>query len=152
MSEFAFINWLRKNIPSDPRVLLGPGDDTAIVQSCDRPMLITTDMLVDGVHFNLAGTQPKRIAHKAMAVNLSDIAAMAGVPRFAVVSVALPRNVGRGLAEALHIGMRETAEKFQTSIIGGDTNSGDMPLTISVTLIGRSDRTRRRPTQWRTNR
>src|SRR5438477_8977800 len=88
MSEFAYIDWLRRRTPADPRVLIGPGDDCAAVRfTPDVPVLITTDMLLDGSCFVLTEAGPRRVGRKAMAVNLSDIAAMAGRPVAAVVSV-----------------------------------------------------------------
>lgn len=135
--EFAFIDWLRRRTPSAPRVLLGPGDDTALlVWPKDAPCLVTTDMLLEGSCFLLAEAGPRRVGRKALAVNLSDIAAMAGVPVAAVVSVGLPRQGGRGLAEELYLGLREVADAFGVAIIGGDTNSWDGPLVINVTLLG----------------
>jgi thiamine-monophosphate kinase len=135
--EFEYIDWLRRRTPTDPRVLLGPGDDAAALQlRPDVPCLVTTDMLVDGVCFNLAEAGPQAVGRKAMAVNLSDIAAMAGRPVAAVVSAALPRQGGRNLAEKLYLGLREMADEFQTAIVGGDTNSWDGPLVISVTVLG----------------
>jgi thiamine-monophosphate kinase len=98
--------------------------------------LVTTDMLLDGSCFRLAEAGPVRVGRKAMAVNLSDIAAMAGVPTAAVVSVGLPRSGGMALGEQLYAGMREMADRFSVPIVGGDTNSWDGPLTISVTLLG----------------
>ena len=90
--EFAYIDWLRRRTPADPRVLVGPGDDTAALRwPADRPCLVTTDMLLEGSCFRLAEAGPRRVGRKAMAVNLSDIAAMAGRPVAAVVSVGLPR-------------------------------------------------------------
>src|SRR5437867_2071251 len=135
MSEFAFINWLRRRTPADPRVLIGPGDDCAAIRfPCDQPCLITTDMLLDGSCFRLAEAGPRRVGRKAMAVNLSDIAAMAGQPLAAVVSVGLPRQGGMALAQELDAGLREMADQFNVAIVGGDTNSWDGPLVISVTL------------------
>src|SRR5947199_4490345 len=126
--EFAYIDWLRRRTPSDPRVLIGPGDDTAAVSlTPGAPCLVTTDMLMDGTCFRLAEAGPRAVGRKAMAVNLSDIAAMAGRPVAAVVSVALPRRVGRALAEDLYHGLREVADAFDTAIAGGDTNSWDGP-------------------------
>jgi thiamine-monophosphate kinase len=93
-------------------------------------------MLLEGSCFLLAEAGPRRVGRKAMAVNLSDIAAMAGVPVAAVVSVGLPRRGGRAVAEELYLGLREVADAFDTAIIGGDTNSWDGPLVISVTLLG----------------
>jgi thiamine-monophosphate kinase len=98
--------------------------------------LVTTDMLLEGSCFLLAQAGPRRVGRKAMAVNLSDIAAMAGVPVAAVVSVGLPRRGGRAVAEELYLGLREVADAFDTAVIGGDTNSWDGPLVISVTLLG----------------
>jgi thiamine-monophosphate kinase len=135
--EFAFIEWLRRRTPADPRVLLGPGDDCAALRlTSDIPCLVTTDMLLDGSCFVLAEAGPRRVGRKAMAVNLSDIAAMAGQPVAAFVSVGLPRQGGMALAQELEAGLREMADAFQVAIAGGDTNSWDGPLVISVTLLG----------------
>src|SRR5262249_53193516 len=90
--EFAFIDWLRRRTPADPRVLLGPGDDTAALRlTPGAPCLVTTDMLLEGSCFRLQEAGPRQVGRKAMAVNLSDLAAMAGRPVAAVVSVGLPR-------------------------------------------------------------
>jgi thiamine-monophosphate kinase len=93
-------------------------------------------MLMDGTCFRLAKAGPRLVGRKAMAVNLSDIAAMAGRPVAAVASVALPRRGGRALAEDLYRGLRDVADAFDTAIAGGDTNSWDGPLVISITVIG----------------
>jgi thiamine-monophosphate kinase len=134
--EFAFIDWVRRQTPTDPRVLIGLGDDAAAVRLSGDSCLITTDMLLEGSCFRLAEAGPRAVGRKAMAVNLSDIAAMAGRPVAAVVSVGLPRQDGRALAEELYRGLRETADAFSTVLVGGDTNSWDGALVISVTLLG----------------
>src|SRR5262245_16323050 len=107
MGEFDYIDWLRKRTPAWPRVPVGPGDDCAVVEpkpGC--PCLVTTDMLVEGSHFRLAEHGPRRIGRKAMAVNLSDIAAMGGRSIAAFVSVGLPRGRARVIAEELYAGLR----------------------------------------------
>lgn len=134
--EFAYIDWLRRRTPAAASVLVGPGDDTAVLRPPGRPLLVTTDMLLEGSCFRLAEAGPRRVGRKAIAVNLSDIAAMAGVPTGAVVSVGLPRLGGRDLAEELYLGMREVADAFGVPLVGGDTNSWDGPLSISVTVLG----------------
>lgn len=145
--EFAFIDWLRRRTPAARRVVVGPGDDTAAVAwPAATECLVTTDMLLEGSCFTLEGSplqvpgvapaSPRRVGRKAMAVNLSDIAAMAGVPVACVVSVGLPKRGGRALAEELYSGMREVADVFDTPIVGGDTNTWDGPLVISVTVFG----------------
>jgi thiamine-monophosphate kinase len=144
--EFAFIDWLRQRTPSASQVLIGPGDDTAaLALTPNAPCLVTTDMLLEGSCFLLAEVGPRLVGRKAMAVNLSDIAAMAGRPVAAVVSVGLPRSGGRALAEELYLGLREMADAFATALCGGDTNSWDGPLAISVTLLGEA--TERGPVQ-----
>jgi thiamine-monophosphate kinase len=134
--EFEFISWLRSRTPGDARVVVGPGDDAAVLAPAKRPQLVTVDMLMDGTDFHLEEIGARAVGRKAMAVNLSDIAAMAGVPTAAVVSVALPRRDGRTIGEELYAGLREVADSFGVAIVGGDTNSWDGPLVISVTLLG----------------
>ena len=99
-------------------------------------------MLLDGSCFRLAEAGPRRVGRKAIAVNLSDIAAMAGVPTAAVVSVGLPRAGGRELAEELYLGMREVADAFGVPLVGGDTNSWDGPLIDLGDGARRGDRAR----------
>jgi thiamine-monophosphate kinase len=134
--EFGFIDWIRKQTAADSRVVVGPGDDTAVLRvRPDVGCLATTDMLLEGSCF-LLEAGGRAIGRKAMAVNLSDMAAMAGRPTAALVSVGLPRQGGRALAEELFHGLREMATAFDTAIVGGDTNSWRGPLAISVTLLG----------------
>ncbi len=152
--EFALIDWIRRRTPSHPGVLVGPGDDAAVLAPPTRPLLITTDMLLEGSCFVLAEAGAKRVGRKAIAINLSDIAAMAGQPVAAVVSLGLPRDGGRALAEQLYEGMREAADAFDCPIVGGDTNSWNGSLVISVTIIGEATergavtRSGARPGDW----
>src|SRR5262249_29911529 len=135
-------------------VLVGPGDDTAVVDLTVAPTLVTTDMLLEGSCFLLAEAGARQVGRKAMAVNLSDIAAMAGQPVAAVVSVGLPRRGGRALAEDLYLGLHDVASAFDTAIVGGDTNSWDGPLVISVSVLGEATekgpvrRSGARPGDW----
>src|SRR5262245_53822110 len=109
--EFAFIEWLCKQTPPHPAVIIGPGDDAAALRvSPSGECLVTTDMLLDGVCFRLEEAGPRQVGRKAMAVNLSDIAAMAGRPVAAFVSVALPRAGGKELVEELYLGLRAVAD------------------------------------------
>src|SRR5262245_58440848 len=106
--EFGFNDCLRRRTPDAPRVLLGPGHGAAAVSgSAGAACLVTIDMLEEGTDSVLADAGPRRVGRKAMAVNLSDIAAMAGRPVAAVAAVALPRRGGRALAEELYLGLRE---------------------------------------------
>jgi thiamine-monophosphate kinase len=134
--EFSFIAWLRNRTSGHPKMLVGPGDDAAVLAPSSRRQLVTVDMLMDGTDFHLHEVGAKAAGRKAMAVNLSDIAAMAGIPTAAVVSVALPRVGGRVIGEELYIGLQEMAAQFGVALAGGDTNSWDGPLVVSVTLLG----------------
>lgn len=135
--ESEFIAWLRGRLPSHPRLRLGPGDDAAVLRLGDRAeCVVTTDLLTDGVDFQLGAVDARRIGRKALAVNLSDLAAMAAQPIAAVIALALPSSGGFSLGQALYEGLLPLAAEFGTAIAGGDTNSWDGPLVISVTAIG----------------
>ncbi|MCZ2341021.1 MAG: thiamine-phosphate kinase [Bacteroidales bacterium] len=137
--EFEYIHWIRSQTAPHPRVVAGPGDDAAVLKPLAGQLLVTTDMLMEGVDFRLAETDARSIGFKAMAVNLSDIAAMAGWPRAAVVAVALPTPSPiptRTLAEELYRGLRDLADAFDVPIVGGDTNSWAAGLVITVTIFG----------------
>jgi thiamine-monophosphate kinase len=138
-SEFALIEWFRQREESraSRAAKQGIGDDCAILGlTHGRELLVTTDMLMDGRHFHLAQDGAEAVGHKALGANLSDIAAMAGIPRFAVVAVALPAREAIAVAQGIYDGMRPLAERFQVDLVGGDTNAWDGPLVISVTLLG----------------
>jgi thiamine-monophosphate kinase len=137
--EFALIDWIRRRESSHGCrwTRLGIGDDCAIL-SIDpgAEILVTTDMLMDGRHFRLAEDGPHAVGYKALGVNLSDIAAMAGVPRAVVIAIALPRADATAVAQGVYLGARELAERFGVELVGGDTNAWDGPLVISVTVLG----------------
>jgi thiamine-monophosphate kinase len=135
--EFGLIDWIRGKAGGHPRVRIGIGDDCAVLRaSPGRETLVTTDMLMDGRHFRLEEAGPEAVGCKALAVNVSDIAAMAGRPTAAFVAVALPRGRARDVAEGLLRGMAPLAERFGIALAGGDTNAWDGPLVVSVTLLG----------------
>ncbi len=135
--ESDLITWLRRRLPPHPLLRLGPGDDAAVLRMADMAeCAVTVDLLSDGVDFQLDQIDPRRAGRKALAVNLSDLAAIAARPLAGVVSVCLPRSGGFDLAKALVEGMLPLAEKYDVAIAGGDTNSWDGPLVISVTLLG----------------
>jgi thiamine-monophosphate kinase len=140
-SEFGLIDWIRQRermrAVRSPWTRLGIGDDCAILDVGARSnLLVTTDMLMDGRHFRLEADGPERAGYKSLAVNLSDIAAMAGVPRAALVAIALPQAGASALARGIYDGMADLAERYGVDLIGGDTNAWDGPLVVSVTLIG----------------
>jgi thiamine-monophosphate kinase len=137
--EFGLIEWIRQRerSRSGSWTALGIGDDCAILRtSRESGLLATTDMLMDGRHFCLEQDGPEAVGYKALGVNLSDIAAMAGMPRAALIAVALPRKEAVAVAQGIYAGMRALAERFGVDLAGGDTNAWDGPLVVAVTLLG----------------
>lgn len=129
--ERAFVARLRASLPDAPAGQVWVGDDAAVL---DGGVLLTTDSLVAGVHFDLAWTSPEDLGWKALAVNLSDIAAMGGRPRGAVVAVVVPPEPV-GLADGVLAGLAEAAQRLGCPLVGGDTTSGAQ-LVVSVAVVG----------------
>ncbi len=135
--ESELIAHLRTRIGPHPGVPVGIGDDAAVLDvSGTSRCVVTVDMLTDHVDFELSAVDPRRVGRKALAVNLSDLAAMAARPLAGVVALALPRTGGMEIATALYDGLLPLAERYGLAVAGGDTNSWDGPLAISVTLVG----------------
>jgi thiamine-monophosphate kinase len=135
--ESDFLHWLRERLPPHPLLKVGIGDDAAVLATAGRSdIVVTTDLIADGVDFDLRSDDPRRIGHKALAINLSDLAAMAARPLAAVIALNLPRQGGMKLATELYEGLLLLAERFHVVIAGGDTNSWDGPLVVSVTALG----------------
>lgn len=137
--EDELIAWIRSRTGQAPGagtgLVLGPGDDMAQVRVGAAGVLVACDMVMDGVDFDSAVHTPRQMGRKAMAVNLSDCAAMAVRPRWALVSVALPAHWTMEQAQELFAGAESLAAEFDCRIIGGDTNSWDKPLVVDVTIL-----------------
>ena len=140
--ESELFTWLLENLPPNPRLSVGLGDDAAVLAgSISAETVVTTDMLTEGVDFVLEDVDPRQVGHKALGVNLSDLAAMAARPVAVLVSLVLPRSGSSQLgplelAIALYEGMLPLAARFECSIAGGDTNTWDGPLVLSVAALG----------------
>jgi thiamine-monophosphate kinase len=135
--EFDFIEWIRSRTKGHPRVPLGIGDDAAVLRFPEpADCLVAVDTLMEGVHFNYPEMSAAQIGRKALAVNLSDIAAMAGRPLAAVVGVVFGRKLGTPFARELESGLLTLAEEFEVALIGGDTNTWEGPCVVSVTVLG----------------
>ena len=137
LGEFGLINYLTKNIKiSQKSTLKGVGDDAAVLDFKDKKVLISTDMLLEGIHFDLAYTPLKHLGYKAIQVNLSDIYAMNGIPSQVTVSIGISSKFPLEAVEELYEGIYLACEKYNVDLIGGDTSSSKQGLVISVTAIG----------------
>lgn len=119
---------------------VGIGDDCAVLRAGGRSVLVTMDLMAEGVHFDLAYTPPYLLGRKAVAASLSDIAAMGGVPRGVFVSAALPDRTRPAFARALFEGIHEQAKGAGASVLGGDTSSSKRGLFLDVAAIGEAGR------------
>lgn len=141
LGEFGIIDKIRRSTRvNEKKVRVGIGDDTAVLFfNPNKELLFTTDMLIENRHFRLSEATAFEIGRKALAVNLSDIAAMGGTPCHAVIAVGLPKKLSKNFAGDLYSGIQSLARQFNVSIVGGDTNQSDY-LVLSVALMGEAEK------------
>ena len=137
MNEFELIAKLTQSLPSNSSVVVGAGDDCAVLDFGlpDQLLLFKTDAVVEGVHFE-KGSPPEKIGRKALARCLSDIAAMAGTPAAAVVTLGLPDDFEPEVVERIYGGLGALAKKYNVAIVGGETTANPERIFISVALLG----------------
>ncbi len=135
LGEFGLIDLLARNISVDKTVLNGIGDDTAVIDVGNgNVLLLTTDMMVEGGHFTRQ-MSPELIGRKALACNISDIAAMGGVPKYALISLGVPSTLPVSVVTSIYDGINHLAKDFGVSIVGGDTIKSDK-IIINIALTG----------------
>jgi thiamine-monophosphate kinase len=137
MKEFELIELLTRSLPGNSIVVTGPGDDCAVLDMgiSDRLLLFKTDAVVQGIHFTEA-CSPEQVGHKALGRCLSDVAAMAGTPTAALITLALPVNFDPQYLEGLYAGMAALARKHEVAIVGGETTTNPERLLVSISLLG----------------
>lgn len=138
MNEFEFIDWVRK-LSKDAEascVKTGIGDDLAVIDVAGQKLLLGSDMLIEATHFTFAAATPEQVGRKALAVCLSDCAAMAGKPLAALVSISKPAATDTQIVKQIFSGISKLAKKYSCPIVGGDTCSGTEKLTIDISLLG----------------
>src|SRR5688572_18758539 len=137
MNELELIRTLTNSLATNESVRVGPGDDCAVLDLglAQDWILFKTDAVVQGVHF-AEDAVPERIGHKALGRCLSDIAAMAGTPTAALVTVALPRGFDAVLVEGIYSGLSALARRHDVAIVGGETTTNPECILISVALLG----------------
>jgi len=141
LGEFGLIARLREEVATSARTVEGIGDDAAVIEGPEagRLLLFACDTIVEGVHF-LPDDSPNKVGHKALACNLSDVAAMGGVPRAATLSLGCAPETPVEVIDGLWAGMRALAQEFGVDLVGGDTHRSTCGLVLSVAILGEVER------------
>ena len=140
LGEFGLIDHLTKNFEiNQPSTLKGIGDDAAVLDFKDKKIVVSTDLLIEGVHFDLAYMPLKHLGYKSVVVNVSDICAMNAKPTQITVSVAVSNRFPLEALEELFAGITHAAKEYNVDVIGGDTTSSQKGLIISITALGEAD-------------
>lgn len=143
LGEFGLIDHLTNDIETyNPSTQMGIGDDAAILQSGDAHIVVTKDLLVEGVHFDLVYTPLKHLGYKSVAVNLSDVYAMNGKPEQVFVGLAVSSKYSVEALDSLYEGIKAACKKYKVDLAGGDTTSSPSGMVISITAIGRAEKNR----------
>ena len=138
LGEFGLIDRISKKINiQNPSSITGIGDDAAVLDSGEEFTLISTDLLTEGVHFDLSYTPIQHLGYKAVSVNVSDIAAMNGKAEQIVIGLALSNRFSIEAVDALYEGIRAACDHYKVDLVGGDTTSSRSGLVISITVIGK---------------
>ena len=139
LGEFGLINQITKGIkPVNTSTVYGVGDDCAVLHYTDHEVLTTTDMLMEGVHFDLTYITMEQLGYKSAMVNISDVFAMNGTPQQLLISLAIDKRFDVESIEEFYSGVRRACDKWQVDIVGGDTTSSRTGLAISITCIGQA--------------
>lgn len=140
LGEFALISKLTKNLTKNrPSTLLGVGDDAAVIDPLGKRVVVTTDMLVEGVHFDLSYVPLKHLGYKAVISNLSDVCAMNAKPTQIVIGLGVSNRFSVEALEELYEGVKTACELYKVDLVGGDTTTSPSGLTLAVTAIGLVD-------------
>jgi thiamine-monophosphate kinase len=141
LGEFGLIEHLTRGFdPQHPSTIKGIGDDAAVLDYAPLCTVVSTDLLVEGIHFDLAYTPLKHLGYKAVSVNVSDIYAMNAMPKHITVSIAISNRFSVEALDELYAGIRAACQSYSVDLIGGDTTSSPKGLTISITAIGQAEK------------
>jgi len=137
LGEFGLIDHLTKEFkPTQPTTLKGIGDDCAVISTGDKLMVVTTDLLLEGIHFDLTYSPLRHLGYKAVVVNVSDIYAMNAKPTQITVSIGVSAKLSVEDLEDLYTGIHMACERYKVDLVGGDTSASLTGLCISITAIG----------------
>ena len=138
LGEFGLINRISQSISLQNNTSLkGIGDDAAVIDAGEDLILFSTDMLLEGIHFDLSYMPLQHLGYKAVAVNVSDIAAMNGQPQQITIGLGLSNRFSTEAIDGLYAGIRAACENFKVDLVGGDTSASASGLVISISILGR---------------
>ncbi len=141
LGEFGLIDRLTADIKLyHKETIKGVGDDAAVIAAGEKVILLSTDLLVEGIHFDMVYTPLKHLGYKSAVVNISDIAAMNGIPKQLTVSVAVSSRFPVEALDELYTGIRLACDRYKVDLVGGDTSSSNKGLIISVTVLGEAQK------------
>jgi thiamine-monophosphate kinase len=137
IGELTLLEQIRKKFEKyPPNILVGIGDDAALIKNTNENLLVTTDMMVEGVHFNMDFITPFQLGFKLVSVNVSDIYAMGGKPKFLLLNIAMRKNMDKKLVDKFFDGVQEAMKLYSLFLVGGDLSASHKDMTLSATLIG----------------
>lgn len=137
IGEFGLIKLINAKFPiNNPETLKGIGDDAAVINSAGKELVVSTDLLIEGIHFDLSYSPIKLLGYKAVAVNISDIAAMNAIPKQITVSLGLSNRISVEAVEELYEGIKAACDEYKVDLVGGDTSASRSGLVISITALG----------------
>jgi thiamine-monophosphate kinase len=137
IGELTLLEQIRKKFEKyPPNILVGIGDDAALIKHTNENLLVTTDMMVEGVHFNMDFITPFQLGFKLVSVNVSDIYAMGGKPKFLLLNIAMRRNMDKKKIDSFFNGVQEAMKLYSLFLVGGDLSASHKDMTLSATLIG----------------
>ena len=143
LGEFGLIDRINQKFPlRQPSTFLGIGDDAAVIEKEDTFSVITSDMLLEGIHFDLSYMPIQHLGYKAVAVNISDIAAMNAIPEHITVNIGMSNRFSLEAIEAFYDGVKAACDNYKVDLIGGDTTASRSGLVISITAIGTVEKER----------
>jgi thiamine-monophosphate kinase len=141
LGEFGLIDRLTRDIRIyHPETIMGVGDDAAVIDTGERVMLLSTDLLVEGIHFDMTYMPLQHLGYKAAVANISDIAAMNGIPKQMTFSIAVSSRFTAEALDEIYAGVKLACEKYRVDLVGGDTSSSLGGLTISVAILGEASK------------
>ncbi|MBA4852280.1 thiamine-phosphate kinase [Emticicia sp. BO119] len=141
LGEFGLIDRIKSKFTTrNPETITGIGDDAAVIDIGNQYLLVSTDMLLEGIHFDLSYTPLRHLGYKAVAVNISDIAAMNGIAKQITVSIGLSNRISVEAVDEIYEGIKFACEDYKVDLIGGDTSASRSGLVISITATGVVDK------------